>query len=88
MVYMVSTYGFVYGNLFQFIGRSTNALGTADYSSVNTVGPLAFTTPTFAFPVYEGSNTDAYDIELLWNSINLPYQTGGVPILAYDIYWD
>jgi len=88
MSYLVNTYGFVYGDLFQFIGRATNALGTADYSAVNTAGPIAFTVPTFAYPVTEGSNTDATSIDLLWTLITQPFHTGGVQVTSYDIWWD
>lgn len=88
MSYLRNTYGFVYGDLIQAIARSTNLHGTSEYSSVNTVGAIAYTPPTFMYPVTEGPNTVKDAIELLWDPLTQDYQTGGVPILNYYIWWD
>ncbi len=88
MSYLVSTYGFVYNELIQAIGKSTNMHGSSEYSPVNVVGPIALTKPTFMFPVTEGSNTVKDSIELLWDPIVQLHHTGGVPILSYIIDWD
>lgn len=69
MSYLRDTYNFVYGDLIQAIARSTNIHGTSEYSSVNTDGAIAYTQPTYMYPVYEGPNTVKDAIELLWDPI-------------------
>ncbi len=73
MLYLVNTYGFNYGDLIQFIASSTNAIGTSEYSSVNTQGAIALTIPTFAYPPTEGPLTNATSINLLWDPIVYDY---------------
>lgn len=69
MQHLGDTYNFYYGEMFQAIARTTNAIGTSEYSSVNTVGAIALTKPAFMYPVYEGANTVKDSIELLWDPI-------------------
>ena len=84
----MNTYHFVYGQLIQAIGKSTNMLGSSEFSSVSTVSVIALTTPAFCYPPTEGLGTNKNTIELDWYSITQAYQTGGVPIIQYHIYYD
>jgi hypothetical protein len=69
MNYLEDTYGFVYGDLLQAIGRSRNIYGFSEYSSANIQGVIALTRPAFMYAVFEGINTVKDAIELLWHPI-------------------
>ncbi len=88
MMYLQDNYLFKYGDLIQAMVKATNELGSNEYASVNNVGVIALTRPTFAYPVTEGPLTKKTTIHLLWQPIYQNIHTGGVPILNYTILWD
>jgi hypothetical protein len=46
MGYLADTYGFVYGDILQGVGRAHNMYGYGDYSAINVAGATVLTKPT------------------------------------------
>lgn len=64
MNYLVSTYGFAYGDLLQARVRAENTNGFSEYSDVNIAGATILTKPTYMNAPTDGAGTDSTTIQV------------------------
>jgi hypothetical protein len=68
--------------------RAHNQYGYGSTSPVNAAGVTIQTIPGQVQGLMAGSTTSTQQVELVWTAMLSESQTGGAPILSYNLQWD
>ncbi len=85
---MGAPFGYTLNTLIKVRVSASNANGWGLPSIVNTVGAVGKTKPAALSPVTRGDETTEKQVQVLWSSQTTDAQTGGSPIVSYNLQWD
>lgn len=85
---LLTTYGFLRGDLVQARVRAKNSKGFGGYSTLNTVGATVQTVPTFMNAPSKALTSTSTQLDIVWSAITANADTGASPITSYSLEWD
>jgi len=86
ITFLISSYGYVQGEIVYARVRARNANGYSSYSSVNTGGQTIQTEPATMNTPYDDGSTSS-TIVISWAALTGDIPTGGTPITSYHLDW-
>ncbi len=83
-----SPYSYTLGTLITVRVSATNGKGAGPTSAGNTSGATAKTVPARAAAPTRGVDTSPHQVNVLWSALVGDSDTGGLPIVSYQLEYD